>query len=139
MAQYEVRVKSLTNASDKIRSLAVNLKRTQEQLDNVRARLPAGFTGTKQQVSSTIDSVRRLNSDTGKMAQTLQEIASIYKKAEQSAIGDIKITSTPGLKSTTPLRLKQNTEGAQGVLFLSNLVLPDWLQLAVLKYEQTRK
>jgi len=138
MAQYEVRVKPLTNASDKIHSLAVNLNKIYEQLDTVRTGLPSGFTQTKQQIAKTIESVHRSNFEAGKMSQTLQEIAGIYKRAEQSAIGNLTTTSNSEPKLITPLRLKQSPEAPQGVLFISNLALPDWLQMAVLKYEQTR-
>jgi hypothetical protein len=138
VAQYEVKIKALNNASERLNSLANSIMKVHGQLDAVRAGLPSGFNATKQQISKTIESVSRSRSNTGKMGQTLQEITDIYKRAEQTAFDTIEKTDKQTQKQNTPLRLRPQPEKSQGVIFLNNLILPDWLQSAVLKYEQRR-
>jgi len=136
MARYEVKVLPLSEAGERINSLVSGINNVQGRLDSILVELPPGLRCLKPQISATRESASSLHSLGGKMGRTLQELSVIYKKAEQTAFG----TSHSAVKTTTrpntPLRLR--TERTQGMLFTGNLFLPDWLQMAVLKYEQTK-
>jgi len=139
MAKYEVYIKPLNKSGDSIRSLAGGLDNVRGRLESVLADLPLGFDSSKRQISAMIESVNNLNSRTVKISQTLDTITGIYKKAEQEAFA-----ASPGIdktlvKKTTPQPLKLRTGKTQGVLFVGDLTLPDWLQMAVLKYEQSKQ
>jgi len=137
MARYEILTVPLDDASDRISSLAVNIKKVQGQLDGVLKEMPKGLGGSKQRISNTAKSVGSLNYSADKTAQTLRETTMIYKRAEQTAYGTSYGGGEPtSTKLSTPLRLR--TERVQGVLFSGNTILPDWLQMAVLKYEQSK-
>ena len=138
MAQYVVKIKQLRSLSERMISLEKNIVRVREQLDTIHADLPSGFISTKQQISATIESVRRSSKHTEEMRKVLQNVAEVYGKAEQKAIYIPDSTEKNVKKPNTPLRLRVRPEKSQGVFFRSNLILPDWLQLAVLKYEQSR-
>jgi chromosome segregation ATPase len=140
MAQYEIKVKPLADVGDRLNALTANMRKVQEQLDTVRTDMPKGFDNSKQQISATFESVSSLGKRIERMNNTLQEVTRIYKSAEQAAFNDIgnKEIANVKVKPNTPLRLRPQTEVSQGVVFLSDLVLPDWLQMAVLRYEQTR-
>jgi len=139
MAQYEIKIKPLINVSERLHALAIDMRKVQGQLDAVRSDMPKGFNNVKQRILNTHESVSRSSTRIERMNITLQEITRIYKKAEQTALNDIKSKETINIKPTIPLRLHTRTGTSQGVVFMSDLILPDWLQMSVLRYEQTRK
>jgi len=137
MARYEIQVVPLNDASDRINSLAANIKKVQGRLDSVLKEMPKGLGGSKQRISATCKSIGSLNYNADKTAQILREITMIYKKAEQTVYGtNHGGGESSSIKMNKPLRLR--TERTQGILFSGNTILPDWLHMAVLKYEQSK-
>ena len=139
MAKYEVLLKPLNKSGESIGSLAGGLENVRGRLEGVLADLPLGFDSSKQQISTMVDSINSLKSRTVKMSDTLNTIAGIYKKAEQEAFTASDATDKTPIKTTKPQPLKLRTGKTQGVLFVGDLTLPDWLQMVVLKYEQSKK
>jgi len=139
MAKYKVLIKPLNKSVENIRSLASGLSSVKERLDGVRTGLPSGLESSMREITFTAESVNVLNSFTIKMSSTLQSIAGVYQKAEKTAFDPSPDVNKSSIKGNVqqPLRLK--TQKAQGVLFVGDLTLPDWLQMAVLRYEQSKK
>ena len=134
MAWYDISTDLLAEAGEKIQSFADDLSALRERLDGILFDLPEDnsiFLQQKQISGNLLD----VYVYAGALGHTLFEIMEIYAGAERSAFaGDVyaaeKIEPPP--KATPPPIIRQS----RGVLLFGDLIMPDWLQAAVLKYEQ---
>jgi len=135
MAQYEIISTPLLDAADTFFLLADGLSKIQQQLCGVLSSLPGSLSDFQQQVALECDTLDKLSSYANQLGQTLIEIIEVYAQAEQTAlcgVGQVKQRPMTPLTLSPPIIRK-----TYGVFLSSDLILPDWLQSAVMKYEQS--
>ena len=139
MAQYEFFSELLAEAGGALHSIAVGLSEVREQLGGILADLPDSMHGFRQQISAECGTIEELYLYANTLGLTLLEIIEIYTRAEQTAFNEVAQN-----EQRTAVYNKSNTPGTPpiihrtyGVLLSGGPVLPDWLQAAVLKYEQS--
>jgi len=137
MAKYEVSTGPLGIAGDSFSSLATELGTAQERLGAVLSGWPEGLPELRRQLATTSDSISDASRGAQDMARALWEISEIYSQAERCAFNDHAQASPLHAAILQPALLPQLRESS-GLLFPGELVLPDWLQMAVLRYEQSR-
>ena len=137
MAWYEVSTAPLTEAGEQIQSFANDLDAAQEKLYRIFSELPENLRALKQQRHIT-GGMKDLCVYAGSIARTLFGITEIYTNAERSALGGGDYAEDKQAKQTSkaakPPQIIQKTNG---VLLFGDLIMPDWLQAAVIKYEQS--
>ena len=136
MAWYEISAAPLADAGDKIQSFANDLTAIRERLESLFSGLQGSLRGFQQQknISSKIS---ELCISGGNIGRKLTEITEIYANAErlvfdgEDSAGE-KHALSPG---AAPPIIKSSSS----VLLFNDLIMPDWLQAAVIKYEQSQK
>jgi hypothetical protein len=134
--EYDIRIVPLTGASEKLNSLNIELGKVQAQFDSVINNLQSALQSERGKISSLSKSVGEASSNAGRMKQTLCSITEVYGKAEQTVFNNINDAGRANQKS--PMQIKPPAATSPGVVFSSDLILPDWLQAAVIKFEQSR-
>ena len=154
MAKYDFSSAPLIEAGEAFRLLAGSLDAIRERLGGVRSDLTGNMPGIGRRISAELEAIADLRLSADKAGRTLLEIVEIYARAEQAAFGGFdeigpaggaafggfgqtgrtgqRQTMKPG--SATPVIRRTH-----GVFLSDALILPDWLQAAVLKYEQTKR
>ena len=136
MAQYEIFVTPSIEAGNTFHSLSGDFRELQEQLDGILSELPENHYGSKQQIAAISGGVGDLSSYAEKLGQVFLEIIEVYSQAEHSALnGKDNLEKSVLPPSALKPSIVHNT---QSVFLFGNLLLPDWLQSAVLKYEQSQ-
>ena len=134
MAQYEVSAKGLYQAGDDFADAAGQMEAAGERLASVLSGLDECLTEFRKPLIRERDAVRDLSGMSREMGRTLHEIAQVYTQAERSVFeagsGGIESAAAP---PKTPI-IRKNP----ALLLFGDLVIPDWLQLAVLRYEQAQ-
>ncbi|MCL2820292.1 MAG: hypothetical protein FWD38_05615 [Oscillospiraceae bacterium] len=137
MSQYEISIIPINEASDKINLLVNRISEVSERLHGVQIDLPSSFNDIKRQINVRIESVDKHKSQTAKLSQALKEVSDIYKRAEQTAISsDVNENNTAGTPGIA-YKLQRRANSGQGVILSRRLIMPDWLQMAVVEYEQS--
>ena len=137
MAQYSVKTGILSEAGDDILMLAGDFNRHRESLDDLLAKWPDGLSGLRRQLAGTKDKVNEISRQTRNAGMVIHDISDHYTRAERRAIGghlrDLSRHATGQQLVTLP-----TIRGSSGVVMFEKTVLPDWLQIAVLEYEQSQ-
>ena len=138
MAQYEIFSAPLTEAGDALHSISGGLSEVREQLSGILSDLPEDMHGFRQQIAAECGTIEELCLYAKMLGLTLLEIIEIYARAEQTAFNEAAqnerrpaVNDIPDTLGTPPIIRR-----TYGVLLSGGPVLPDWLQAAVLKYEQ---
>ena len=137
MAQYEFNSDSVPEALERFRELTVELNTAHEDLnailtqwqDTVSEELRRYLASVAVDVGAAVNCADRIY-------LALEQIAEIYALAEHSAFDEKDYHSQ---KTLPPTIMAQPTtiKSVDTVLF-GDLVLPDWLRAAVIKYEQSQ-
>ena len=139
MARYEVSTDRLSEAGDIIISFADDLSGMRERFDGVLLELPDVLNSFNihKKISGDILDISVLSKGLGR---TLKEIADVYCQAEQSAFGagDCAILEQRPQPQIAPAMQPPAIRQTQSVFLFGDLIMPDWLQAAVLRYEQAR-
>ena len=135
MAEYEVYTSQLTQAGNSIQSFADDLNAMRERLDGIVIGLPKNLQilrGQKQISCNLAD----MSTYAKRVGRTVSDVVDIYTDADRSAFnGEAQTTQRRRPRqAVTPPTIRQ----PNGVLLFGDLITPDWLQAAVLKYEQSR-
>lgn len=137
MAQYSVKTGPLSEAGEEFLMLAGDFGRHREGLDSMLSRWPEGLSGLRRQLTKTKESIYEISKKTRSTGMVLHEITDHYTRAERSAISghvrDLNRHATG--QQLVPLPSIRSSSGA--VMF-ERTVMPDWLQIAVLEYEQSQ-
>jgi len=141
MAQYDISIMPLIEAADTFRSIAGDLSAVQARLYRMLSDLPGTMGKYRQQIATESAAIDDLCSHIRKLGIALLEITEIYLQAERMALSDGGDDNTarqparqaPHIPQSPPILHRSN-----GVLLSGNLVMSDWLQLAVLKYQQSQ-
>jgi len=135
MAQYEIYIAPLIEATDTIRSIADSLGTVEGRLADILSDMPECLSVVRQQVAHDCGAVGELSVRAKELSQTLYEISEIYAQAERSIfnVGDKTKQAAAPVSVSPPVIYR-----ARGVFLPGSLLMPDWLQLAVLKYEQSQ-
>jgi len=138
MAQYEIFSAPLTEAVNALHSIAGGLSEVQEQLGGILSDLPENMHGFRQQIAAGCGTIEELCLYAKTLGLTLLEIIEIYARAEQTAFNEVDQNErrTAAYDITDTLGTPPIIHRTYGVLLSGGPVLPDWLQAAVLKYEQ---
>ena len=137
MAQYEFSSANIQEALERFRELSADLNAVHEDLNTVLAQwqdtLPEEL---RRHLGSAAADVANTANYAESTYQTLEKIVEIYTLAEHSAFEgkDYQPQKTPTVKIIEP---PPGIKPANTVLF-GDLVLPDWLRAAVIKYEQSQ-
>ena len=134
MAKYEIHITPLTEAADSIHSIADDLYAVQGRLSSILSEMPECLRGLREQISFDCGAIGDLHFDAKKLSQALLEISEIYEKAERSVFNTDDNTKQSAAPANVPLPIIYRV---QGFFIPGSLILPDWLQVAVLKYEQS--
>jgi len=137
VAEYKVNTGLLSEAGDNISTLITELRRYEERIASVVMRLPEGTIAIKRQLDLSREKMSDLCRNSKNLGRTLYEIADVYSRAEQnSSFDEYRNKNTPGTKLKKPVLPK--IRNSTGSIMFNNTILPNWLQMAVLEYEQTR-
>lgn len=134
MAKYEVNTSQLLDAAIVLGSVSGDLKQLRVRMDGIFAAIPRSVTDTRPQASAVSGAIEDLSVVGNKLRSTLEDAAEIYSQAEKSEMGSFD--GTHQLPREITGLLPPIAPRNSGVLFKSNLVLPKWLQVALLRYEQ---
>ena len=143
MAQYEISATPLIKASDEIFVIANSICALREQYDDILSGLPECLYDTRQQLASNSGAIEEIGLCVKSLGQTLEAVVEIYAQAEQNALNDDdsiisqQVTAAviaPQLITPAPVTPRPLAGNTHGVLLSSGLVLPDWIQAAVLEY-----
>lgn len=151
MPWYDVKTNKITEASAELLSVGRSLDMIRQQLDNItiqQAPTLAVFHRKKQTSSNNLRDASQTAKNFGK---TLSEIADIYYSAERAAFIDEEKPASnqtseqsparqpAAAQPTTPPIAVPTIRQSNAVLFSGSLIVPDWLQSAVLRFEQARR
>ena len=138
MAEYNVKTGPLDEAGEDLSVLAGEFGRYREGLDSVLANLPEGMSGMRRHLTAAKDSLFEISKQTRDTGKVLYGIADHYTRAERSAMGGLHrgMNINPAGQQTTTM---PKIRGSSGVVLFDRTVMPDWLQMAVLEYEQTQR
>jgi hypothetical protein len=103
------------------------------ELDAILAAWPEGLDILRARLAESADTVRSIASDTKNMGRVMQAAADIYANADRACFNRPPEGGLTGPPSAVP-RVRAP---AAGVYFMGGLVMQDWLQAAVLNYEQS--
>jgi|GEM_PF-2757251 len=136
MAQYEISTMPLIEAADKIKSVIDELSMAQRKIDGIISELPEKLCGFRQRMAAESETIEQSCMYAGKLRQVSLEAAEIYAQAERLAFSG----KSPAKQQTTklPAPLPPIVRKTHGVFFKGDLVMPDWLMAAVIKYEQAQ-
>jgi len=140
MGQYEVTPALLKEAADVIRLIADGLGAVRDQLGGALSGLNESMPDARRQMAISCEAAGDLRLSAERLEQTLREATEAYTRAEMSASDYLSETGQDAKAGRQPAaqaaRLPAVVRKNYGVLLSSDLVMPDWLQAAVLKYEQ---
>jgi len=135
MAQYEVFTNRLNRPIDGFASLSAELDSIYRRLDAISVNLDVNMHEIKRPLLALSKSISGTSRDARRASDTLLEVSRIYGKAERSAFGDHASgnqTRSAGLSADTPPQISKTSR----VLMFGDVLLPEWLQSAVLEYER---
>ena len=138
MAQYEITAAPMIEAGETLSSIADALGKLHEQLSGIASDMPEVLRDVRQQITAQSSAIEDHSSDAKKLGHTLQEITEIYARAEQTSLGE---DDQPERNQSTP-NTPQNAQPppiihkTHRILLTSEILIPDWLQAATIKYEQ---
>ena len=140
MAEYEVSTDRLSEAGDLIVSFADEMSTLRDELDSALAALPETLRDIRmrKQLSAEMEGLR---SYVSKVGRALFEIAAVYANAERLAFAGGSLV--PGRSSTQPAAAEAaqripRVRVSSSILASGELVMPDWLMVAVVKYMQSQ-
>ena len=136
MAQYEITTPPLFEAESAFRSLVAELSAVLDQLDGVVSALPESMLDIRRQITAERKEIENLSQFANKLGQTLSDVIDVYARAEQMVFGEAdQAERQQTVFSAVPPTIVHRT---YGVFMSGDLVLQDWLQAAVIKYEQSK-
>ena len=141
MGRYEVSTGTLTEVGERLLTLSNNLDSIRERLDRVNFEREDSLIEFRRRKQASAENLREASLSAKKFGNTLSEIATVYYDAERSAFGEEQHTVTPGTgrAGITPTPTIPTLRQSNSVVFSGNLIVPSWLQSAVIKYEQARR
>ena len=137
MAEYNVSTGALCEAGDCFSALAAELDSAHERLDAVLAALPENLLDLRKHLAGAGDSVSEASKKARGFGRALWEISEIYSRAEGAAFAERNEgagAQTEDMRSNTPPPIRTPS----GVSLFGDLIMPEWLQVAVMKYAQSQ-
>jgi len=136
MAQYEIYALPLIESGNMLCALADDLKEAEGRLDAILGDLSESLHGLRKQICAERGKIAEISACAKELGRALLEITDVYAQAERYFSGggeysDLNAATLP----TPPAPIVHRTNA---VLMFSKLVLPDWLQTAVIRYEQSQ-
>jgi len=137
LTEYNVNTRLLNEAGDELSILSADLDKFLERLDSVLLQLSKDVEKEQRQLLGIRESLSELSGKTNGLGIAIYTIIDVYTQAERLALGEYRqeIRKYSAKKYSTKI---PNIRNASGVVMLNRTVLPDWLQEAVLKYEQSQ-
>ena len=134
MPQYEITSAPLLEAANEFNSLADNLITLEEKLSSALSSLSDPLSDFQQQIARECNAIEELSLYAQKLGKALLEIIEVYARVEQTAFSDDAYAEK---RQTTPLTLSPPiVRKTYGMILSGELILPDWLQAAIFRYEQ---
>jgi len=137
VSQYSVKTNILNESGENLNSLARELNMHHERINNVLSQCSEELSDQRAKLSISSESINELSWKTKNISSTLYNIIDYYTHAERSAMNsDLHNYNSNGSNNSTRLpKIRSST----GPIFFDRTIIPDWLQMAVLKYEQANK
>ena len=137
MAEYSVKTGPLDEAGESFSMFAGELGMLKDKLDSILSTWQEGTPGLRRKLTGSKESINEISRQSRNIGKTLCEITDFYTRAERSAISghirDLNMNTT----NQQPVILP-NIRNSTGAVLFERTVLPDWLQIAVLEYEQSQ-
>ena len=152
MAQYEIHMSHLFEAGAEFKKLADGLDEITQRMEKVICALKdESIPELRQRLVNEKYTISNVSVCSNRIGQTLKDISGIYARAEDysfsgrpSVSGNPNVFGSPdsldndeltfpSVSATTPDITKPS-----GLLLFGDLVIPDWVQIAVIKYEQSQ-
>ena len=137
MLHYSVKTGILSEAGEEFLFLAREIELLFERIGSVMLNCSTNLIDLRKQLDISKESINEASRKSRTLGLALYEIIDYYTYAERHAISgdnrDLKLQTNNSLSLKMPSI--RNTSSA--VLF-DRTILPDWLQMAVLEYEQSQ-
>ena len=137
MAEYSVKTGPLNEAGENFSIFAGELGMFKEKLDTILSKWQEGMPELRRQLAGSKESINEISRQSRNIGKTLYEITDFYIRAERSAISGHIRDLNINIIDKQPVILP-NIRSSSGVVVFERRILPDWLQLAVLEYEQSQ-
>jgi len=134
VAQYEFYHASLLEALEQFNNLTTGLNAAYDQLNEVLAQWQDSLPELRRQLAFTADNVVSAADGARRAGQALENIAEAYAKAERQVYDGVNVSSQQTALLTSPPHISK----PNGKVLFTDTVMPNWLQIAVIKYEQAQ-
>ena len=136
MARYEISTRSLLEAADSFKEVSIRLAEAHERLDAVLAQWQENLHDLRLRLANECVSVEDAAGYAHRISQTLLSVTDIYTGAERQAFsGYGSALQQENLAQTSEL---PHIRKPSVLLTDGDLIMPDWLTLAVLKHMQSK-
>lgn len=135
MAQYEFDSASLLQAQEEFRDLADGLSTALDELKAVLDRWRDDPPELRRRLALTADSVSGAIAYAKRTGQIMEEIAEVYEQADSMAFEGGR--HQPQQPDPPPDAKHPKARRPAGAIIFGDLIMPDWLCAAVIKYEQS--
>ena len=141
MSKYEVNTSKLADVGSELLALSNSLDALMMRLNDLSMGRASGLNEFRRRKQVSAENLREASLSAKNFGNTLSEIATVYYDAERSAFGDEQHAVTPGTGriGISPIPAIPTLRQSNSVVFSGNLIVPNWLQSAVIKYEQARR
>jgi hypothetical protein len=137
VAQYSIETGPLNEAGEDFSVLAIELDKYRDRIGSVLSQWQEGLPELQRQLAGAMESTLNISRNARTLGLVLYEIIDCYIQAERTASSgydqDLSMPSAPSGHALLP-----NVRKSTGFVPLERTVLPDWLQIAVLEYEQSQ-
>ena len=141
MSKYEVNTSGLVDVESELQALSRSLDALMRRLNDIPIGRASGLDEFRHRKQASVENLREASLSAKNFGHALSEIAKVYYDAERSAFADEQHTVTPGAgrAGIVPALTIPTLRQSNSVVFSGNLIVPNWLQSAVIKYEQAQR
>ena len=136
MAQYEFSSGFLSETQEQLRYLTIGLNTARDRLNVVLMQWHDNLPELRRDLVSVVGRIGNAEDSARKVSQALEEIAEVYAQADKTAFEGGVCQSKPAV--TSPVVTPMTVRKPSGAILFGDLVMPDWLRIAVIKYEQSQ-
>ena len=134
MAQYEVYIPIICETSEKFKKMAIDLDFISQRIGSVISVLQEeSIPEFKSRLINEKEAIVKASLSANKIGQILNDVSDIYYRAEGAMFAD----NNAPQRLPTPI-VASHIIKPFGLLLFRDLIMPDWLQIAIIKYEQSQ-
>jgi len=137
VAQYSIKTGPLDEAGEDLSILAAELGRYRERVDALLPQLPEGTDILRRKLTGTKDTIYEISKKTRGIGMALYEIIDHYARAERVACGGHDRDTNKRINNRHNIKVPKIKRSTRKILF-DGAIMPDWLKIAILKFEQSQ-